>query len=97
MTARDAPSAKLLAGFAAIIVIAGIWSTRNNVCCIDVCDLRDNLRPFAAVLYAFFIAGGSWCIVQDTGPAPEPDFAATAIFTFAVLIIAYAARKLGWR
>ncbi len=97
MAAQDAVPAELLGGFWALIVVAGIWFTRDYFRRIDELDLLDNLWASTTALYAFFITAGSWYILHDTGLAPEPDFAATALFTFAVLIIAYAARKLGWR
>jgi hypothetical protein len=97
MTVWVAPPAEPLAGFAAIVVVAGIWFTRDYFRRIDQLDLLDNLWASTTALYTFFITAGSWYIIHGKDLAPSPDFAATALFTFAVLIIAYAARKLGWR
>lgn len=92
----DIPTAVLAILWAAIMATA-IWFTRDYFRQIDELDLLDNLWASTIALYAFLIAAGSWYVFHDIGLAPPPSFELLALFTFAILLVAYGLRKLGWR
>jgi DNA-binding XRE family transcriptional regulator len=77
------------------VVIGFVWFTRDYFRRVDELDLLDNLWASTIALYTFFAAAGSWLILYEVGIAPPPEVEVLSIFTFAALLIAYAAHKIG--
>lgn len=86
-----------LAGLWAIVLAGSIWFSRDYFRRIDELDLMDNLWASTVALYAFFGAAVSWFVFHDAGLAPSPSYEMLGLFTFTILLIAYGARKMGWR
>ncbi len=97
LVVSGAVSVSVLVALWAALLIAALWFTRDYFRRIDELDVLDNLWSSTIALYAFFAAAASWYVFHDLGIAAPPRFEVLAIFTFAMQIIAYAARKLGWR
>ena len=97
MVTDGAMPAAMLGGIWTLVLAASIWFSRDYFRKVDELDLLDNLWASTIALYAFFGAAATWFVFHDAGLAPSPSYEAFGIFTFTILLMAYGARKLGWR
>jgi hypothetical protein len=97
LATTEALPVPLFVGLWLAVLVAFVWFTRDYFRRVDELDLLDNLWASTIAVYAFFAAAGSWFVFHDIGIAPPPSGEALGLFTFAALLIAYAARKIGVR
>lgn len=86
----------LIVGWVAI-VLAFAWFTRDYYRRIDELDLADNLWANTVALYFYFIVLFTWYFFHEADLTGEPQHYVIAVATFAVLVLAYGIRKLGFR
>lgn len=87
----------LIAAVWLVVVAVFIWFSRDYFRRIDELDLQDNLWACTIALYANMIVYGSWYLFNEAGALGEPDAGIIFWITFAVVVVAYFARRLGLR
>lgn len=87
----------VLIGLWALTVALFIWFSRDFYRRIDEVDLIDNLWASTVAFYAYTIVFGSWYVFHDIGLIGPPQQLTIFNITIAAGIVAYGARKLGWR
>ncbi len=92
----DIPLALLIAMM--VITAAGfVWFSVDYYRRVDEIDLLDNLWANTAGLYGGLIVFGSWTLLADTQVVGSPNAGVIVAASLAIALIAYVARKLGWR
>ena len=81
----------------ALVVAAFAWFTRDYFRKVDELDLLDNLWASTVGLYTYVVAFGTWYFFADLGLLGPMNHMAIFALTLGAAVLAYVARKLGWR
>jgi hypothetical protein len=81
----------------ALVTAGFVWFSRDYFRRVDEVDLMDNLWASLIAFYVYVILFGSWWLFADLGLLGPMNHFAIFWVTLAAGIIAYVARKLGWR
>jgi len=80
-----------------VAIIGYAWFTRDYFRRIDELDLLDNLWASTIAFYVYVVTLGSWWLFHQIDVVSEPQQYIIAAVAGAALVLAYVARKLGWR
>ena len=81
----------------AVTAIGFIWFSMDYFKRIDEFDVLDNLWANTIGLYGGFIVLGSWYVLADMALVASPNAGAILGTFMGITLIAYLARKMGWR
>ena len=81
----------------AVTAVGFIWFSMDYFKRIDEFDVLDNLWANTIGLYGGFIVLGSWYVLADIALVASPDAGAILGTFMGITLIAYLARKMGWR
>lgn len=87
----------LMIGLWTVTMVGFAWFTRDYFRRIDEVDLQDNLWASTIGLYVYVFTLGTWIVFHEIKVLPEPQDLTIAAITFAAVLVAYGARKLGFR
>jgi len=80
-----------------VVTVAFAWFTRDYFRRIDELDLLDNLWASTIGIYVYVVVFGTWYFFSDLGVMGPMNHFWIFSITMVSVLVAYVARKLGWR